>query len=175
LVGSAVCIDEQLLTFRRRCGFQQYMPKKPSKYGIKFWMMCDCATKYMMNAKVYLGKENINKVARGLAGDVVCTLVQPISGQDRGGRNVKTDNFFTSVDLANQLKNKKLTLFGTMKQNKREIPQEFKPATQRDENSSIFGLTKDLALVFYIPKKNKSVVLLSSFHHDSAICSVRKA
>jgi len=46
--------------------------------------MCDCATKYMMNAKVYLGKEN-NEVARGLASDVVCTLVQPISGQDRGG------------------------------------------------------------------------------------------
>jgi hypothetical protein len=37
-----------------------------------------------------------------------------------------------SVDLANQLKNKKVALVGTMKQNKREIPQEFKPARQRD-------------------------------------------
>ena len=67
---------------------------------------CDCATKYIMNAKVYLGKEN-NEIARGLASDVDCTLVQPISGQDIGGRNVTTDNFFTSVDLANKLKNKK--------------------------------------------------------------------
>ena len=67
------------------------MPKKPSRYGIKIWMMCDCATKYMMNAKVYLGKEN-NKVARGLTSDVICALVQLISGQDRGGRNVTTDN-----------------------------------------------------------------------------------
>jgi hypothetical protein len=68
----------------------------------------------MMNAKVYLGKEN-NEFARGF----VCTLVQPISGQDRGGQNVTTDNFFTSVELTNQLKNKKLTLVVTMKQNKR--------------------------------------------------------
>jgi hypothetical protein len=105
LVGSAVCIDEHLLPFRGRSGFRQYMPKKPSKYRIEIWMMCDCATKYMMNAKVYLGKEN-NKVACGLASDVICTLVQPISGQDRGGRNVTTDNFFMSVDLANQLKTK---------------------------------------------------------------------
>jgi hypothetical protein len=44
------------------------------------------------------------------------TLVQPISDQDRGGRNVTTDNFFTSVDLANQLKNKKLTLDNKAKQ-----------------------------------------------------------
>jgi len=58
-----------------------------------------------------------------------------------------------------------------MKQNKTEIPQEFKPARQCDVNSSIFGFTKDLTLVSYGPKKNKSVVLLSSLHHDSAICS----
>ena len=92
-------------------------------------MMCDCATKYMMNAKVYLGKEN-NEVARGLASDVVCTLVQPISGK-QGGRNATTDNFFTSVDLSNCLKDRALTLVGTMKQNKKEIPTEFKPARQR--------------------------------------------
>jgi hypothetical protein len=47
-----------------------------------------------------------------------------------------------------------------MKQNKREIPQEYKPAKQRDENSSIFGFAKDLTLVSYVPKNNKSVVLL---------------
>jgi len=127
---------------------------------------CDCATKYMMNAKVYLDKEN-NEVPRGLASDVDCILVQPISGQDRGGRNVTTDNFFTSFDLANQPKKKKLTLVGTMKQNKTKIPQMFKPARQRDENSSIFGFTKDLTLVYYVPKKNKSIVLItpSRFSH----------
>jgi len=58
-----------------------------------------------------------------------------------------------------------------MMQNKREIPQEFKPARQSDKNSSIFGFTKDLTIVSYVPKKNNSVVLLSSIHHDSAICS----
>ena len=111
-----------------------------------------------------MSKEN-NEIARELASDVFCTLVEPISGQDRGGRN---------VDLANQLNNKKLTLVGTMKQKKkreRQIPQEFKPARQRDENSSIFGFTKDLTFVSYIPKKNKLVILLSSLHHASAICS----
>jgi len=70
----------------------------------------------MKNAKVYLGKGN-NGVARGLTSGVVCTLVQSISGQDRGGRNVRIDNFFTSIGLANKLKNKKIV--GRVKQNKR--------------------------------------------------------
>jgi len=61
----------------------------------------------MMNAKVYLSKES-NEVAHGLTSDVVCALVQPISGQYRGGQNVTADNFFTSVDLANQLKKQKI-------------------------------------------------------------------
>jgi hypothetical protein len=33
----------------------------------------------------------------------------------------------------------RLYLDRTLKQNKRKIPQDFKPARQRDENSSIFG------------------------------------
>ena len=48
-----------------------------------------------------------------------------------------------------------------MKQNKREIPQEFKPVRQRDGN-----FTKDLTVVSYVPKKNKPV---SSFHHSIMI------
>jgi hypothetical protein len=90
-------------------------------------------------------------------------LFQPISDQDRGGRNVTTDNFFTSVDLANQLKNKTLTLFGTIKQNKIEIPQEFKPARQRDEKSSIFGFTN---LCYMFQRRTNQ---LSSFHHSIMI------
>jgi len=39
LVGSAVYVIEQLLSFRGRSGFRQCMPTKPSKYGIKIWMM----------------------------------------------------------------------------------------------------------------------------------------
>jgi hypothetical protein len=72
------------------------------------------------------------------------------------------------LTLQINLKTKKLTLDGTMKQKKREIPQAFKPTWQRDENSSIFGFTKDLTLVSYVRKKKKSVFLLSSLHHDSA-------
>jgi len=39
LVGSAFCINEQLLPLRGRSGFRQYLPTKTSKYGIKIWMM----------------------------------------------------------------------------------------------------------------------------------------
>jgi len=37
-------------------------------------------------------------------------------------RNVTTDNWFTSIELAEQLRVKKLTLVGTLKKNKCEVP-----------------------------------------------------
>lgn len=39
--GENVTIDEMLVPFRGRCSFKMYMPKKPSKYGIKIMCMCD--------------------------------------------------------------------------------------------------------------------------------------
>ena len=36
-----VTIDQQLFPCRSRCPFMQYMPQKPAKFGIKFWLICD--------------------------------------------------------------------------------------------------------------------------------------
>ena len=56
--SSQITIDEQLVTFRGRCGFKMYIPNKPGRYGLKIWALCDAKNAYLYNAKVYLGKEN---------------------------------------------------------------------------------------------------------------------
>jgi len=33
--GTDITVDEQLVPFRGKCPFRQYIPSKPSKYGIK--------------------------------------------------------------------------------------------------------------------------------------------
>lgn len=33
------------------------MKSKPAKYGIKIWILCDVETSYVVNLKVYTGKE----------------------------------------------------------------------------------------------------------------------
>lgn len=41
-----ICIDEQLVPYRGRCRFKQYIPSKPAKYGLKIWAVCDVKTSY---------------------------------------------------------------------------------------------------------------------------------
>lgn len=43
-VGAFVTIDKQLVAFRGNC---QYMPSKPAKYGLKFWILCASNTNYI--------------------------------------------------------------------------------------------------------------------------------
>ncbi|KAG5883866.1 hypothetical protein JTB14_034913 [Gonioctena quinquepunctata] len=90
---------------------------------------------------------------------VVLDLVGPYFGTWRG---ITTDNFFTSVPLAAHSFRNKLTLTGTMRSNKREIPKEFSAHPSREEFSSLFGFSDNKTIVSYVPKKNKSVILLST-------------
>lgn len=49
-------VDEQLFPYKGRCRFIQYMPSKPDKYGLKFFLLSDVANSYIYNLRMYTGK-----------------------------------------------------------------------------------------------------------------------
>ena len=55
--------------------------------------------------------------------DVVLNLMAPLFQQ---GYNVTCNNYFTSLGLALKLAEKKCSLVGTLRQNRREVPEECK-------------------------------------------------
>jgi len=63
-------------------------------------------------------------------------VVRDLTAHIRGsGRNITVDNFFTNLKLTTDLLNDKLTLVGTMRRNKREVPPSVLPDKQRQEKS----------------------------------------
>uniref|UniRef100_A0A3B4HAA9 PiggyBac transposable element-derived protein domain-containing protein n=1 Tax=Pundamilia nyererei TaxID=303518 RepID=A0A3B4HAA9_9CICH len=99
--GVDVCVDEQLVAFKGRCGFRQYMPSKPTKYGIKIWVTCDVATSYAWKMEIYTRKSpgSSREVNQGMR--VVLQLTE---------------------GLAEELLRRKLALLGTIRRNKPELP-----------------------------------------------------
>ena len=68
-----------------------YMPSKLDKYGSKFWMVVDNATKYVYNILPYLGAhERETRDGRTLAEDVVLRLTEGLTEKEY---NLTTDNF----------------------------------------------------------------------------------
>ncbi|XP_069692711.1 piggyBac transposable element-derived protein 4-like [Periplaneta americana] len=169
-ISEYATIDEKLESFRGKCKFRQYLPSKPAKYGIKIFALADAKTFYTLNLEIYAGKqpEGPYKVDNSPSA-VVKRLVEPISGT---GRNVTCDNWFTSVPLAKHLlDSNRLTLVGTIRKNKREIPPSFVQHRSRAQYSSKFAFDDQMTLVSYVPKKGKTVLLLSTMHYDAAIDS----
>jgi hypothetical protein len=52
-----MCVDEQLVAYRGKCSFRQYIPSKAAKYGIKIWWYRDSATSCPLTAYIYLVRQ----------------------------------------------------------------------------------------------------------------------
>lgn len=164
--GACVTADEQLCGFRGRCRFIQYMPSKPARYGLKHFLLCDSDTFYCSNIILYTGKDD----SRGnvaLGEHLVMELCSHLFGS---GRNVTCDNFFTSLSLARSLWKKLMTLVGTMKPNRREVPTVLRSTKDHAVCTSLFCYSTDgVQLVCYRAKKNKNVIVLSSQHRQPSV------
>ncbi|XP_060780363.1 piggyBac transposable element-derived protein 4-like [Neoarius graeffei] len=163
--GPNVTVDEQLMPFRGRCPFRQYIPSKPAKYGIKIWAACDSASSYAWNLQVYTGKCRGGAPEKNQGMRVVLDMAQGLSGH-----NITCDNFFTSHKLGQELLKRKVTMLGTVRKNKLELPPHLLKLNNRPVYSSKFAYTPDTTLVSYVPKKGKNVVLMSTLHRSGRIC-----
>ena len=160
--GAGCTVDESLHGFRGRCSFKQYIPNKPSKYGIKVYVLADSQTFYSVSSKIYTG---VGTHAPGLPvpNQAVLNLVPSVSGTNR---NITVDNYYTSFPLAMELKSRKLTLVGTMKKNKVCIPPSFLMKADVGTVQYAFDHANNFTLLSIAAKKNKRVVFLSTMHSE---------
>ena len=158
--GQNITVDEQLFPTKARCRFTQCMLSKPDKFGIKFCLAADVKTKYRQHSFPYLGKDDSRQAGITLSEHIVLRLTKPYR---KTGRNVTTDNFFTSANLANTLRQKGISIVGTVYRIRKEIPQEIKKMKEDLHATKIFkhdGCT----LTVYQAKTTKNVLLLSTIY-----------
>ena len=101
-----VAIDEQLMSFKGRCRFFQYIPTKPGKYGIKIFCLYDSVTNYGFNGSVYTHRQPGEEAKRNIGSSIIHELCSPLQHSDC---KATADNFFTGVQLAELMLDKNLT------------------------------------------------------------------
>ena len=92
---------------------------KARNVGKKYWLSVDKESKYLVNAFRYIGKVETRHVNERASDHIVMQLMQPYLNK---GRNVTTNNCFTSVRLATQLKEKQTSLLETLNKVRQELP-----------------------------------------------------
>ena len=128
------------------------MPEKLAKFGIKFWMAFDTTTSFVLRAFPYVGREEREV---GLGEHETLSLMEPYKNT---GLNVTTDNFFTSLSLARRLLQSNITMLGTMRVHRRDIP----PETKLGKGATLYSSTllftpseENIMLLSYKAKKIK--------------------
>ncbi|CAF4519394.1 unnamed protein product, partial [Didymodactylos carnosus] len=161
--GEYLTVDEQLVPFRGRCCFVQYIPKKPAKYGLKFWALCDTDSRYVLSLDLYTGKKD-NVVQKNLGTTVVLNLVDQLSNNVKQGRSVTFDRYFTDIKLSEALLDRKMTSVGVVEHRRSFLPNELK-AYRKELFSSWFYFSGPHMLLSYQAKERKKpVIMLSSLH-----------
>ena len=86
-------------------------------------------------------------------------------------RNVFVDRYFTSHSLIVELLQNGLTCTGTIPSNRRDVPTSIKSSRRIQPLASRFIWDHEhrIVLCSYCPKKNRNVLLMSSFHTNNNI------
>lgn len=161
-----VCIDESNVTFRGRIHFRQYIPNKRHRYGIKVFKLCVTGG-YTWAFKVYTGKE---KTENTFVSEKVVTEL--MDGLFNSGRTLFSDNWYTSVSLADKMIEKKTHLVGTLRVNRKGNPPEvIKSKLRKGDVVARQNKNKTIVLKW---KDKRDVLMLSTKHDDSVTTFMKK-
>ena len=121
-------IDEMMIGTRCRVSFLQFLPKKPTRFGIKVWVNSEASTGYALGLQVYTGAaENANGDKKGVGYRVVMDLMEMYQQKNHC---LYIDNFYTSPQLLLDLLDKGIYCTGTVRANRKGFPVSLLPPTQ---------------------------------------------
>lgn len=152
-------VDESMIPFKGRTSLMQYMPAKPTKWGLKAWGLADAETGYMYNWKLYLGKDGGWPADVPLGTHVVQTLAEPLFDK---GHVIYMDNFFSSHALDKLLADNQTGACGTLRANRIGVPDQIKRAQPRAGQPPVTARDGQILFISWYDKK--VVNLITTVH-----------
>ena len=161
--------DESMVKFKGRLAFRQYLPSKPTKWGVKVWLLCESSTGYTWNFQVYTGRV-AGQQEHGLSYRVVMQLTVDLQGSFM---KVMMDNFYMGVELLEALHVRGLLACGTVRANRRGLPANLLPRNIRLQRGE-FRLAQKDDLMYSVWMDTKPVLILSNYHSPAARGTVER-
>ena len=149
-----------MIPFKGRLSIKQYMKDKPTKWGIKVFVLADARNGYTVRLQIYAGKNsNLATNDSGLCSRVVLEL---LNGLENNCPKVYMDNYYTSPELFLALYNKEVNACGTARQNRKFFPSELK--VDRNVIAGCYDFRSSGPLLATVWKDKRVVYFLSTIH-----------
>lgn len=162
-------VDESLMLYKGRLSWKQYMPLKRSRFGIKFFMICEASSGYICDFILYTGKGMPLLQEYSAYPQSTAVVLQLLHRFLNKGFCVTVDNYYMSPLLADILLEKRTDIYGTLRSNRKDLPPGF--AKEKVAKGQCIAYQRGKIMVLKWNDK-KLVNMLSSFHDASSV-SVR--
>ena len=174
LPAESISVDEELLLWKGRLSFKQYIPSKRARFGIKLFSLCEDSG-YLWNSFVYLGrtaagddKQRDLENRIGKTGLIVANLANDLLGL---GYKLYVDNWYTSEALCQYLYENKTCAAGTARKNRLKLPTSFKQK-KLQRGQFAFRRNENVFTVRYQDKKE--IYMLSTMHKADSVSVNRR-
>ena len=164
-------LDEGMIPTKNRLAVKQYLPKKPVKWGIKTFMLCEAETGYIANFEVYTGKSpGLFIPELGATGSVVVRLTAPFQHQNY---KIYTDRYYTSPLLSRHLLTVGIHSCGTVLTNRKQFPKVLIRRRKDMKRGDIdFLCSRDLSAVVWCDRA--PLYFLSTFDNPHQTTTVKR-
>ncbi|XP_017764351.1 PREDICTED: piggyBac transposable element-derived protein 4-like [Eufriesea mexicana] len=173
---SEISIDEFIIKLKGKISFITYNPNKPNKWGIGIYVLSDARTGYIYAMLPYYGSVNTECLIRPdfpVSSKIVLQVYQKLlnANPEAKGYHIFTDRYFTGIPLAEELSNLKCYLTGTIRTNRRYIPDMMRKPALTTNNNVAASRSGDILLLAW---KDKRVVTILSSYDTSSIKTVQR-
>ena len=154
-------VDEAMIPFKGRVGFKQYMKDKPTKWGIKVFVLADATNGYVKAFQVYTGRTVEGSSDVGLCTKVVLDL---LSEHRNSGLTVYMDSYYSSPQLYAALYDQNINAVGTVRSSRRGFPaaELFTKASVSNRGEYKYVANGPLLACSWADKR--TIYFLSTFH-----------
>lgn len=169
--GNHVAVDESTISFKGKVSFRIYNKNKPTKFGLKVFVLSDSDNGYIYDFMPYFGKEELIPGSKLLkTTQIVKVLTESVVNKDpsnpTSGLHVFTDRYYSSPELSRELLKMNCLHTGTVMTNRVGLPVGLKQHQKRLKRGDMFSMRKGNTLV--VSWKDKRVVTMISTKHKGS-------
>ena len=160
--GCELAVDETMVGFRGRFAGKQYMPNKPTKWGIKCFTLADSSNGYVLNILVYTGRATLEDASNETLPQPTRVVLHLADWYLGCVHHIFTDRYYTSIPLAKSLLSFRTHFTGTTMKNRADLPSEIRGQLRLLPGEVVAYRADHLLTLAWLAEKKKPVVMLST-------------
>ena len=169
--------DEGCCPWKGRLSWRVYNPKKPNKFHMKLFQVCEASSGYILGFDVYTGStecamfaETVGVSDEAVGDSITAKVVVGLlayTGLVGKGHFIYMDNFYSSPVLFDELNLLDTYCCGTLRSNRRQVPEAIKQVKLKNNGDTVFRRRDNLLALKHHDKRD--VCMLSTIHQATYV------